>query len=101
LYYKLEQEAEVIDYYSEKKKQAEDIEAIVKAETAQSWLRMNDMTLESVEKYEILSRRAPFTFNMTTAKANATKSTENVCKLPVIFFWLRKPFTFTRQKNTG
>lgn len=91
----------MVDHYEEKKepKQKEDPN-VVKAETASSWLRTNDMTLESVEKYDMLSKRAPFTFNVCKEKT-LSKNVASVAKLPVIFFWLRKPFTFARHKNTG
>lgn len=143
LYFKLNDKAQVIDYYDDdcertnednfnrRRTTASTIMTTTAAssraeksgksmETAKSLLRVNDMTIESAEKYELLSRRTPFTFEMNIKKAaegegeekeaveakrgkSESKSSIRLlpCKLPVMFFWLNKPIEFVQHKNTG
>ena len=69
MYYKLNQEAEVIDFYAdEKNEKRQDSKKPNKSESSKSWMRLNEMTIESAENYELLSRRAPFTFDMFKEK---------------------------------
>lgn len=97
LYYKANLEADVIDYYDDSDKPKDETNG---SETAASWLRINDLTIESIEKYSLMSNRLPFNFDMY--KKKDLKSPANfVCKLPVMFFWIRKPFVLTHHKNTG
>lgn len=98
----MNEDAEVIDFYAEKNmafQQQNSRKDDSKIETAKNWMCVNDLTIESAETYELLSRRAPFTFDMS--KTKSIKSENSVCKLPVMFFWLRKPVTFLNHKNTG
>ena len=70
-------------------------------ETSSSWLRLNDLTIESVEKYNSMSNRQPITFDMYKTKAVKQVGNTPVCKLPVMFFWVRKTTTLVLDKNTG
>ena len=93
MYYKDTEEAQVVDFYEAAapvKKSKQD---------SSSWLRLNDMSAEAVENYELLSKRTPYTFDMF--KNKTVKSGHGVCKLPIMFFWVRKPWIFKLDKNTG
>lgn len=94
IYFKKNDTAQVADFYDleEDKKETSNVEM------SKTWLRINDMTIESAEKYEMLSKRDPFVFDMTK-KIGPTKNEQ--CKLPVMFFWLNKPIEYTFNKNTG
>ena len=99
LYYKANQEAQVIDFYqSENENQNSDVKL---TETAASWLRLNDLTIESVEKYNSMSSRQPISFDMFKTKSVKQLGNTPICKLPVMFFWIRKTTTFAFDKNTG
>lgn len=93
MYYKDTEEAQVVDFY--------EAPAPVKKskQESSSWLRLNDMSVETIENYELLSKRTPYTFDMF--KNKTVKSGHGVCKLPVMFFWVRKPWIFKLDKNTG
>jgi hypothetical protein len=96
LYYKDTEEAQVVEYYETNKKS----EKTKQQDTsASSWLRMQDMTTDAVDNYEILSKRIPYTFDMF--KNKSIRQGHAVCKLPVSFFWIRKPWIFKLDKNTG
>lgn len=102
LYYKDEEQAEIIDFCSDQNNnQNEDKQKDNLNETtsASNWLRINEFTNEAIEKYDMLSKRTPFTFEMY--KTKTLKSNDSVCKLPLMFFWLRKPVNSNRHKNTG
>ena len=99
LYYKTNQEAQVIDFYqSNDTVQNDDRKS---PETSSSWLRLNDLTIESVEKYNSMSSRQPISFDMFKTKAIKQVGSTPVCKLPVMFFWIRKSTTLAMDKNTG
>ncbi len=48
----------------------------------------------------MLSKRAPFNFDMY-AMNKAKSGNDPLCKLPLMFFWIRKPSILTKDKNTG
>lgn len=119
LYFKSSEDAQVIDFYDDDSrvdtKRSDSASTTtrkgsrMKIETAKSWLRVRDMTIESAAKYEVLSRRTPFSFDMAKAKkkeedqaaSDTSKSKFDTCKLPVMFFWLNKPVQILHHKNTG
>ena len=93
MYYKNTQDAQVIDFYETNEKKETQ-------EQSSSWLRLNELTGESVENYELLSKRSPFMFDVF--KSSGSKSgAESVCKLPLMFFWTRSPIIEKQDKNTG
>ena len=99
LYYKTNQEAQVVDFYHENET---DTKSDNKGpETAATWLRMNDLTIESIEKYNAMTNRQPITFDMFKTKSVKTVGNTPVCKLPVMFFWIRKTISLALDKNTG
>lgn len=108
LYFKTNQEAQIIDFdheYEDDQESKQRRES-KKIETAKSWLRVKDMENESAAKYELLSRRSPFTFDLFKAKKEQDQS-ENPSslkssgKLPMMFFWLNKPVESVHHKNTS
>ena len=101
LYYKTNQEAQVIDFYQSSDTIPTQIDQGNSPETSSSWLRLNDLTIESVEKYNSMSSRQPITFDMYKTKAVTQVGNTPVCKLPVMFFWIRKTTTLALDKNTG
>lgn len=133
LYFKPNDKAVVVDFYDDTDendgyayKQIAGVsreKSSQKLETSKSLLRKSDMTFESAEKYELLSRRTPFTFDMdkkkvvedenadvkveeekTTKvglKSESRSSFKLPCKLPLMFFWLNKPIEYVQHKNTG
>lgn len=94
LYYKDTEEAQIVDFYET----APTVKK-TRADPSAGWLRLNDMTTEAVENYELLSKRIPYTFDMYRNKT--VKTGHAVCKLPIMFFWVRKPWIFKFDKNTG
>ncbi len=71
-------------------------------ENSTSWLRLNDLTEDSNVNYDLLSKRTPFLFDMyNTRVTSKIKSGESICKLPLIFFWIRKPSILKLDKCTG
>jgi hypothetical protein len=99
LYYKTNQEAQVIDFYQTNN--ASQNGESKSPETSSSWLRLNDLTIESVEKYNSMSSRQPITFDMFKTKAIKQVGNTPVCKLPAMFFWVRKTTSLVLDKNTG
>ena len=100
LYYKTNQDAQVVDFYEENNVDV-NAERAKQTETASTWLRMNDLTIESVEKYNAMSSRLPITFDMFKTKSVKTVGSTAICKLPVMFFWVRKTVSLALDKNTG
>ncbi len=102
LYYKENQEAEVVDFNSQQalpttkdKKKAD-----AQKQTAANWLTLEDFKEESLEKYAYLSNRTPLSFSVF--KTKTAKSTDPaLCKLPLMFFWTKRPIELTRNKNTA
>lgn len=71
-------------------------------ENSISWLRPNDLTEDANKDYGVLSKRSPFFFNMyNTRQTVKTKESDSVCKLPLMFFWIRKPSSLKLDKCTG
>ncbi len=97
LYYKSTEDVQEINFY--------DNNIPIKRferENSTSWLRLNDLTEESIANYELLSKRTPFLFDMyNTRITNKGKNGESVCKLPLIFFWIRKPEILKTDKCTS
>lgn len=106
LYYQAVNDLQVIDFYEESQSNVtsdEQKKLMIKStdSTASAGLvKLSDLTSESYQMYGMLSKRAPFTFAMY--KTQDTKAKENnVCKLPLLFFWIRKPWVYKYDKNTG
>lgn len=97
LYYKSTEEVQEANFY--------DKNGSVKRldrENSISWLRLNEFTDDSNSDYSILSKRTPFLFDMyNTRVTNKSKDCDSVCKLPLMFFWIRKPSVLKQDKCTG
>ena len=97
LYYKSTEEVQEANFY--------DKNGAVKQldrENSTSWLRLNEFTDDSNSDYGILSKRTPFLFDMyNTRVTNKIKGGDTVCKLPLMFFWIRKPSVLKLDKCTG
>lgn len=91
LYKKENNECQVVDFNSEYKEE--------KSTDTTKLLVIDEMTEESAEKFDMLSKRVPMSFEMY--KTKAISSTDVVCKLPLMFFWVRKPSILTLEKNTA
>jgi hypothetical protein len=97
LYYKTNDEVQETDFYDK----AGNVKRLDR-ENSTSWLRLNDLTEDSTANYAILSKRSPFLFDMyNTRQTLKTKDGESVCKLPLMFFWIRKPASLRMDKCTG
>lgn len=57
------------------------------------------LTNESLNDYGIFSKRSPFIFEMYTNKNS--KSNEAFCRLPLMFFWVRKQNVYDCNKKTN
>ena len=104
LYYDAVNDLDVIDYYDEdgksreKEKEKADGSKTSRKKEKDSVLKVHNLTAESSQMYSMLSKRAPFTF--TIHKSEGVNK-EEVGKLPLMFFWVRKPWLFKADKNTG
>ncbi|CAF0939608.1 unnamed protein product [Brachionus calyciflorus] len=93
LYQKEENKVEIIEYETDDKKLKNNWYDTSKL------LNSDNLIEVSVEKYEMLSKRTPMIFEMYRNKA--IKSNDIVCKLPLMFFWVRRPSVLMRDKNTS
>ncbi len=97
LYYKTNEEVQEANFYDK----AGNVKRLDR-ENSTSWLRLNDLTEESTSNYGLLSKRIPYLFDMyNTRQTLKTKDGESVCKLPLMFFWIRKPESLKMDKSTG
>lgn len=71
-------------------------------ENSSSWLRPDEFTEDTHHEYSRLSKRTPFMYDMyNTLQTNKTLELDSVCKLPLMFFWIRKPAARQLDKCTG
>lgn len=61
-------------------------------------LDSNELTDESIKKYETLSKRLPFNFDMYK---NKNENHDPICRLPLMFFWVRKQNIDSCNKATN
>ena len=64
---------------------------------------MDELAAECTEIYKMMANRTPFTFDMTGAPMERRASIVGtpICKLPLLFFWIRVPSAKYKDKNTG
>jgi hypothetical protein len=97
LYYKTTDEVQEASFYDSKG-------AIKRLdrENSTSWLRPDEFTEDAYQDYGILSKRTPFLFDMySTLQTSKTIDRDSVCKLPLMFFWIRKSSALKMDKSTG
>jgi hypothetical protein len=108
LYYKIPDEAIVIDYYDDDNKdELKDSKTISKVDAQKSvkknlplWLQ-KDFTYESNERYNSLSKRQPLSFEIHKSGEKNENNDEKNPRLPVQFFWVRESDVVKMNKNTG
>ncbi len=66
-----------------------------------NWLKFGDLTEDSKNIYEMLSKRQPLTFPMHKEMTLKTSNSETIGNLPIMLFWARKPIINRFEKNTG
>lgn len=64
MYYKDTEEPQVVDFYETIAPLNGKKNEKAKQDPSAGWLRINDMTQDAVENYELLSKRTPYTFDM-------------------------------------
>lgn len=91
LYHKEDKDEIILENQSETKTELKNLQS-------SKLLDSNELTDESINRYQILSKRSPFTFEMYK---NKNEKNDPICKLPLMFFWVRKQKKDNCNKQTN